>query len=376
MKITKETLFFIALLCSFFSVAICPINPSYLLMLFILISAFYFFLLNLKLNKITVISLIFFILFSINNLVALYNQGSEELFRLRINYNISIDSSILFLLCFFVGIVTFNITYYSHESKRQYIYKSIIPYLIFFLSIELVSRILLEQPDEDFIYRFKHGPFFFDSNFLGITIALILCFYQFLYKYKLAKLNKKETIALHFFLICSFSRAAILGYLISRVILYKFKYIKYSVIFLLLIQVIVINVMFLMYKEGNNFQNIDGSFNSKFYIIDKALSLYQDMPLYIKMIGIGLNNLQYYIGIFAHNIFVTFLLEFGLLGSAIFILYIYFLICKSNWEVIYVVLPIIIIGFSLFGAYSPHFFIFSNIIMAEVWSRRKNTVHT
>lgn len=373
MKISRETLFAVALVCSFFSVAALPVNPVYLLVSFLFCLTFCFFLLRMKLHNVIVKEGVFFALFGFNTCLALYNQFyNTELAWFRLNDHVSVSSSLLFLLCFLLGSVAFSATYYSDTLKRKLIYKKIVSYLIFFLFFELISRLILGKPEAGIIYGFKHGPFFFDSNFLGITLALILCFYQFLSKYGLAKLNRIESLALHFFLICSFSRAAILGYCISRVVLSQFKYIKYSSLLLVMGGGLVAGAMLTLYQGGESFQNIDGSFNSKFYIIDRALSLYQSLPVGVKITGLGLNNLEGYIGIFAHNIFITCLLEFGLFGSIVFVAYICFLIHKSCWAAMYIVLPLIIIGFSLFGAYSPHFFVLANVVVAEVLLKSKS----
>lgn len=67
-----------------------------------------------------------------------------------------------------------------------------------------------------------------------------------------------------------------------------------------------------------NFLNIDGSFNSKFYIVNKAMELYEQLPHFSIMFGLGLGNFDKFTEIFAHNIFVTMFMEMGIVGTLLF----------------------------------------------------------
>lgn len=75
--------------------------------------------------------------------------------------------------------------------------------------------------------------------------------------------------------------------------------------------------------ENSNYSNIDGSFNSKFYIISQAFEFYTTQSLMTHMFGVGLGNTEQLLGIFAHNIYVTLVLEFGFIGSFLFITFIF-----------------------------------------------------
>ncbi|HFV8474734.1 TPA: O102 family O-antigen polymerase, partial [Escherichia coli] len=88
--------------------------------------------------------------------------------------------------------------------------------------------------------------------------------------------------------------------------------------------------------ENSNYSNIDGSFNSKFYIISQAFEFYTTQSLMTHMFGVGLGNTEQLLGIFAHNIYVTLVLEFGFIGSFLFITFIFYSLKKTNFNSLYI----------------------------------------
>ncbi|MCG9482660.1 hypothetical protein MCL30_12810, partial [Acinetobacter pittii] len=121
------------------------------------------------------------------------------------------------------------------------------------------------------------------------------------------------------------------------------------------------------YISGESFVDVDGSFNTKFYFISIAINDYPLVPLVNKLFGIGLNNFFYYSdGFFAHNIFVTFLYEFGLLGFLIFLCFIFYSYRKIGKDFTYILMPLLVAGFSLFSAYMPFFFVLLACMYIEV----------
>lgn len=120
------------------------------------------------------------------------------------------------------------------------------------------------------------------------------------------------------------------------------------------------------YLSGESFVDIDGSFNSKFYIISLALHNYSSMPDMNKLLGIGMANFSYYSnGIFAHNMLVTLVYEFGVVGSCLFFVFLWHMYLKIGKDVLYLYLPLAIGGFSLFSAYMPFFFILLSCLYLE-----------
>ena len=110
---------------------------------------------------------------------------------------------------------------------------------------------------------------------------------------------------------------------------------------------------------------MDGRFNSKFDMISQAFEFYTTQSLMTHMFGVGLGNTEQLLGIFAHNIYVTLVLEFGFIGSFLFITFIFYSLKKTNFNSLYIWLPVCISGISLFGAYSPFLFILNAVIYNE-----------
>ena len=101
-------------------------------------------------------------------------------------------------------------------------------------------------------------------------------------------------------------------------------------------------------------------------MISIAIDNYPNLPVLNKIFGIGMGNFLFYSdGIFAHNMLVTLIYEFGwfgILGFLLFLCYSYKLIGK---DMLFIVMPFTIAGFSLFSAYMPFFFILLACIYIE-----------
>lgn len=81
--------------------------------------------------------------------------------------------------------------------------------------------------------------------------------------------------------------------------------------------------------------------------------------------GIGMGNTSQFIGIFAHNIFVTMILEMGIVGTVLFLLYVFYTLKLSNGYALFIWVPIFVGGISLFSAFSPFAFIICALICCE-----------
>jgi hypothetical protein len=75
-----------------------------------------------------------------------------------------------------------------------------------------------------------------------------------------------------------------------------------------------------------------------------------------------MGNTFSFIGIGAHNLLVTLTLETGLIGLTLFILSLYFSIKKTKGKALYVILPLLTMGFSFVSLALPFLFTFLAII--------------
>lgn len=358
MILSRRFMLGLIIFLAFFSVNKFIINPVYIIgILFFLIGIHF---INFrKISGYTCVGLVFFIAILIDMTIGVNYQ-------INVGIPASYISSLLFGYSVLLGILCYEVARGTTRVDRVFIYKYINYILIVFMVFELFFRILNPDSSEHGFYRFKDSFFYFDSNFTGLVLCAFLVFFYYLKNENIYDIGRLSFLILFLLLILTFSRASIIAFIFS-IVLYKTfgKYFKIFSIFILLIifyaSIILINI----FSGGENFANIDGSFNSKFSIINNAIKIYTDLPFILKLTGIGLANFYNYAGVFAHNIAVTLIFEFGIIGFILFAAYLYYLYKKTDGDLMYLLFPILICGASLFSAYFAFFFILSALILIE-----------
>lgn len=349
-NVTLLWVYFFLIFCSFFSINKLPLNPVYILSSFILILVF--FTMNYKkTSKFNFLFIIYFIFSTISFFLGLYffNQYSSSVVYL---------STILYIYCIVLGGATVEIGGKLSVGQRVFVYDWIYNVLIFYMFLDLIIRLLLSGSSGSF-YDFKWGLFYFDSNFSALIILLFIMFSVFLKVNKIYDIGLIRFLILIFLLITTFSRAAIFAFFLSYILLrYTKKIILYLAIVFGLAFIYLFYKMVSIYLSGESFVEIDGSFNSKFYLISVAIDNYAELPLINKFFGIGMANFPYFSdGIFAHNMLITLFYEFGYFGILFFIIYICLSYKMIGKDILYILIPFFIAGFSLFSAFMPFFFI-------------------
>jgi hypothetical protein len=213
-------------------------------------------------------------------------------------------------------------------------------------------------------YMFKYNSIMYpDSNFVGVQVCLTYFFTVYLYKENLlVHWAKNLRYVLFVLVILSTSRSAIITMffytLIFNKISFPFKLSKKQIIWLISIVVsLVLASVFILSLIKN-----DESFNSKFMILYLAIDFIKEIPFTSFLFGIGMGNTFSFIGIGAHNLLVTLTLETGLIGLTLFILSLYFSIKKTKGKALYVILPLLTMGFSFVSLALPFLFTFLAII--------------
>lgn len=216
-------------------------------------------------------------------------------------------------------------------------------------------------------YSYKKDSFMFgDSNgvaFVIITMILLLYYFSKLVNVK----YKFRLFVLSVLLFFTFSRASYFGLIVvfiinlvrkiffkkSKQLLSLFDFLVFSMLVVLLLvpfaYINVINKYFFLAK--------DPSFQTKFLIPKLAIHYFWNANFFTKLFGIGLGNSVEYIGRWAHNFVLTYLLETGIIGLS-FILCIYYLINKITQKkfVLFFYL-IFIVGFSFVPIAMPYFYV-------------------
>ncbi|WP_115102333.1 O-antigen ligase family protein [Hafnia alvei] len=349
------------LFCSFFSINSLPINPVYIIGFIMLACVAGVSCLRGKLNKFSLVVILFSLLILISQIIGIISESNVNIYPNGVNYLTPI-------LFFYSMIICIGISEYANRishTVRVKIYKKMYALLSIFLLIELISRILISDLSKGFLYAFKSSLFYFDSNFTGLVIITFFSLFLYL-KNNLDLKLKYSKVVLILFSVLTFSRAV---YVTLFAMLYAFRkpaHIKGRSLVVILSTILVFTYMIVRYVvDKSSFSNIDGSFNSKFYIVNRAIDFYSTQPLSVHLFGIGLGNTEQLLGIFAHNIFVTMIIELGFVGSLLFLFFIYYSIKVSNGYALYLWVPTFICGISLFSAYSPFLFVANAIICAE-----------
>ncbi|WP_262446340.1 O-antigen ligase domain-containing protein [Acinetobacter sp. WU_MDCI_Abxe161] len=219
-----------------------------------------------------------------------------------------------------LSILIFPIFYYCLKNDRNV---KAIPYFlnlcfIYFL-IEMLYRVSFPvyalQPgvEEEWFYPYKLNSFVFqDSNFVALHLFCLL------YISIILKLNKYIFVFL-ILIFLSFSRSAMLGGVLACL-----YYLSVNTRYVTIIKPIfyLSTVSAFIYLILHIDMITDGSFLSKIYIIDEALTyMSNNFSLFQYLFGNGLAQTYDALGIGAHNIAVVLIFETGIIGTIIYFLY-------------------------------------------------------
>lgn len=192
---------------------------------------------------------------------------------------------------------------------------------------------------------------YMDSNFVGLQACSVFSFMCWL-SYSGIKQNKLIAICLSIATFLTFSRSAIIVCFFSvfMMLLFKSKIPKLilNLLFLILSLLVVMSV-FIVFAN-------DVSFMSKFHIFSIALEYLFREDWVTLFVGVGIGNAKDYLGIGAHNLLVTFLVETGIIGLIVFLvmnLY-WYSILKRGWLI--VVFPFLLASMSLGTTAIPYLF--------------------
>ena len=200
------------------------------------------------------------------------------------------------------------------------------------------------ETEKNLFYTFKISSIMFqDSNFVGTYGLTTFFFYLFLLRERFVK-SPIPLYILGFLILLTLSRSAIitipLTYLLIA-ITKRNRSIIYMAIFLVLL---FIGSVFIFQGVAN-----DESFLSKIRILMLSSNHLNHLSFVDLMNGVGFGNTVHYLGIAAHNIFITYLIESGIVGLVLFLIINLMFIKGSNRKSLYLTIPLFISGMSLSG---------------------------
>ncbi|HIF9166846.1 TPA: hypothetical protein ACX6PM_003835 [Photobacterium damselae] len=190
-----------------------------------------------------------------------------------------------------------------------------------------IESLELHDKSDLMFYAYKHSFIFQDSNFVGLSLIalyfLILANKDIFYK----KYN--IIISLNIILILlSLSRAAIVVFfIVSFIYIFRNKDTLYKMLCFIFIffSMILFGFLFL-----DTIHITDDSFKSKFMLLNLFVHNYHSLSINDLLFGWGLNQTYTHWGISAHNLYITILLETGILGFLVVLLTFIFFLKKSN----------------------------------------------
>lgn len=268
--------------------------------------------------------------------------------------NFSTLINVIFSLLYFI--IMLNIAYYSKTEILVKYSKYFIWFTILLLVVEAAWRLthpifVIEGTDKDYrnmegmlFYAFKFSSIMFkDSNFVG-TYGLVAFFYYYYLRKKKYVKSMMPLIILFILISLTLSRSAVITVLLTIVILY-FLSIKIKLHHIILGIVLIISVVFIALPQIET----DGSFLSKFDILELTWRHLQECSFGQFLFGVGFGNTVEHIGIGAHNLLVTHLIESGIIGLLFFLIVNFSLINKTKRYSLYLTIPLFISGMSLAG---------------------------
>jgi hypothetical protein len=268
----------------------------------------------------------------------------------------------LFLTSMLIGPTVMLLARSFPPARISRLIPRLISWVLLFLVIECVTRLIFSpylpssalRDVTDSFYLYKASLFFFDSNFAGIEI---LCLLALMFTFRDA-IGRKKWLLAYMLLFATFSRASIAAGICQLIVYKLWRWRAWTFFGLLTAQAIIVVKLFTNYitKGQEATQSIDGSLSSKFFILSLMTRIYSQADTTQRLFGIGVSNLFNLAGIFAHNIVATFVLELGIAGSLLFAVYIWVLARKCPVSIYLLVLPVIVLGFSLVSTSMPFFF--------------------
>ncbi|MGH9739412.1 MAG: hypothetical protein ACRD4X_12640 [Candidatus Acidiferrales bacterium] len=305
---------------------------------------------------------------------------SLQLFAVSTNtsWNRNYATPLWFCLFLLVGPVAMSLMRRTDLADIQRLVRTTSTALLVFFCVECATRIvlspiLLDRMDlaswgfvtlgGGWFYRYKVSLFFLDANVAGLALlclaALLLGFRKYVHRWQ---------IVLAYVLIgATFSRASIFA-AVCQLIIYGFwKHRRFIIGSLAFAGGLALSgLMVVTLRSGIEIvQSFDPSFASKFLILMETWQWYAASSWLHRLVGVGAGNASGVIGIAAHDIFATGVLEYGIVGSLLIAAYLWLFCRRSSRAASLLVVPVIINGFSLFSSAMPFFYVVLGILAAN-----------
>lgn len=254
--------------------------------------------------------------------------------------------------------------------KRLELTEKFISFSVIILIIECVWRITHPESryavyagtgDVRWIYQYKVGGIMYsDSNVVSFHILTIFFFVLYMEREEGMKFRKTKFILLALLLL-TFSRAAWIGTAIGYIYI---RYLRKKPIHFYLINLIAIGILTFFFYQFYLKEKIstDPSFKSKINIAHAVIEYFSEASFLELVFGVGFSNSIDRLGIYAHNFFIVYLIESGIIGLVVVLLLFLHFIFITRGKALFVLVPFFITTLSNTVTFMPYFYVMMALI--------------
>lgn len=198
---------------------------------------------------------------------------------------------------------------------------------------DYIESVQAKGKSDLWFYGYKHSFIFQDSNFSALVSIFMICLSLLIWRH----FNGKK-MALFFVLLntclvfLSFSRAAIFATLCLYFIFFTWiVYRNSKPIFVLLVYMFIVAVSYTLMKLSLGWLD-DDSYLTKIDIVIRYIEQVNNGDIFDILFGWGFDQTKYHWPRAAHNLFITLLLETGVVGFSVFCLFILNYAFRNFWS--------------------------------------------
>lgn len=284
-------------------------------------------------------------------------------------------------ICYFIITVAFG---FNLDGKsRDKLISKFIHYSTVLLIAECIWRLTHPRAeyavfdggdDSRWIYQYKFGGLMYtDSNAVGIHIIILLFFIYYLEKEQKAAWPKIKIVLL-ILLVLTFSRAAWFGFIVGWIYIRYFQNKRLGFYIINLFLFIGAGLLFYRFYLQAKISS-DLSYQSKFDIIGIVLNHFKDISSSELFLGIGFSNSLERMGVYAHNFFMVFLIESGIIGLFLIILLLLQFTISTKLKALYVLVPFLVTTLSSTITFMPFFYVVIALIFVFENKRTGSAIH-
>ena len=305
---------------------------------------------RIKLNNLMILAIVAFFYFSI--------------FQMFIGGDLNMTANICLWFIFFFVV-------YERLSRAKLksilrISENFVIFSIIILSIEALLRIInsgnLIKHFISFIlgsgtefYQLKRNSIMFaDSNSTAFYASTVLLFVSYLSD-RTNKVYFIEKLILIILILLSFSRASLIA--LITIYLIKLIFSNLRKLWLLYLLPILLGVSIFVFSPILQYILSDPSFRIKMNILQNTADYVGSANIRELLFGIGFGGGLRILGIWLHNFLVTFFVESGIIGISIILAFLIAIIKKTKGKDGYLILFLLIAGFSFFPYAIAYFFV-------------------